>query len=134
MRYGSIVHSLGVVLLTVRWIDDSSSMISEENGQRMEALVRLIDHITEIYSMANESGIIAIRFMNRAGGRNDWTRKSHEYLDHHIYGGVTRVGTAIKKRILDEFIIGNRNQKKPLLVLIATDGAVCLSPKISKAI
>ena len=116
------MHSLGFILLTIRWIDDSSSMISEENGQRMEALVKLIDHITEIYSMANESGIKAIRFMNRAGGRNDWNKKSHEYLDHHIYGGVTRIGTAIKKRILDEFITGNLNQKKPLLVLIVKIG------------
>ena len=121
-------------MLTVGRIDDSSSMISEENGQRMGALARFIDHITEIYSMANESGVLAIRFMNRAGGEQNWTGKSHEYLDHHIYGGVTRIGTALKKRILDKFVTGNRNQKKPLLVIIATDGSVCLSPKISKAI
>ena len=123
------MYSVGSVLLTVGWIDDSSSMISEENGERMESLAGFIDHITEIYSMANESGILAIRFMNRPGGRENWTGKSREYLDHHIYGGVTRIGTALKKRILSEFVA--ENQKKPLLVLIATDGAVCLSPKVS---
>ena len=124
------MHSVGFVLLTLGWIDDSSSMISEENGERMETFARFIDHITEIYSMANESGILAIRYMNRPGGRENWTGKWHEYPDHHIYGGVTRIGTALKKRILDEFV--TKNQKKPLLVLIATDGAVCLSPKGSK--
>ena len=93
-----------------------------------------IDHITEIYSMANESGVLTIRFMNRAGGRRNWTGKSREYLNHHIYGGVTRIGTALKKRILDKFVTGNLDQRKPLLVLIASDGGVCFSPKISKVI
>jgi len=109
-------------------------MISEENCQRMETLARFIDHIMEIYSMANESGFLAIRFMNRGGGRENWTGPSHEYLDHHNYGGVTRIGTSLKKRILDKYVTGNRDQRKPLLVLTATGGVVCLSPNISQAI
>ena len=84
--------------------------------------------------MANESGILAMRFMNRGGGKNNWTGKSQEYLDHHSYGGVLRIGTELRKKILDRFAIGNDNQSKPLLVLIVTSGAVCFSPKISEAI
>ncbi|KAG0641321.1 hypothetical protein HOY80DRAFT_1113316 [Tuber brumale] len=49
-------------------IDDSGSMIHEEGGRKKEALVQFIDYITEIYSMANESGILAMRFMNSRGG------------------------------------------------------------------
>jgi len=105
-------------------------MIYEENGSRKKTLIKFIDHITEIYSMANESGILAMTFMNRGGGKQNWTGKSQEYLDHHSYGGVTRIGTALKKRILDRFVIGNPNQTKPLLVLIVTDVAVCFSPKV----
>ncbi|PUU80848.1 hypothetical protein B9Z19DRAFT_973300 [Tuber borchii] len=105
-------------------IDDSDSMITEENGQRKKTLIRFIDHITEICLMAKECGIFAMRFMNSGGGKNNWTGKSQEYLDHHSYGGVTRIGTELKRKILDKFVIGNPNQSKPLLVLIVTDGAV----------
>lgn len=116
------------------WTDDSDSMISKEDGQRKKTLVGFIDHITEIYSMANKSGILAMRFMNSEGGKANWTGKLKAYLDQHNYGGVTSIGTALKKKILDIFAIGNPNQRKPLLVLIVTDGVVCLSTKISMAI
>jgi len=109
-------------------------MISEENSQGKKTLIQFIDHITEIYSMANESGILAMRFMNSRRGKKNWTRKSQEYIDRHSYGGVTRIGTELRKKILDRFAIGNPNQKKPLLVLIITTGAVCFSPDISKDI
>ena len=107
-------------------------MISDKNGER-KTLIQFIDHITETYSMANESGILAMRFMNSKRGKKNWTGKSKEYLDHHQYGGVTRIGTELKKKLLDKFVIGNRNQNKPLLVLIVTNGAVCLALNISKA-
>ena len=107
-------------------------MISEEDGQRKKTLVQFVDHITEVYKLANESGILAMRFMNSGGGKRNWTGESQEYLDQHSYGGVTRIGTELKKKILDKFVIGNPNQKKPLLVIIVTDGAVCLSPNLSK--
>ena len=116
------------------WIDDSDSMIYEENGKRKETLIGFIDRITEIYSMANESGILAMRFTNSRGGKNNWTGRSQEYLDHHSYGGLARIGTELKKKILDEFVIGNPNQSKPLLALIVTAGVVCFSPQIPKII
>jgi len=109
-------------------------MIYEEKGARKKTLIQFIDHITEICSMANESGILAIRFMNSYRGKNNWTGKLTDYLDRHCYGGPSRIGTALKERILDRFVIENPNQRKPLLVLIVTDGAVCLSPNTSKAI
>jgi len=49
-------------------IDDSDSMIYEERGARKKDHIQFVDHITEIYSMANESGILALTFMNRGGG------------------------------------------------------------------
>ena len=121
-------------MLIIGWIDDSDSMISEEAGQRKQTLVQFIDHITEIYSMANESGILALRFMNSGGGKENWTGKLENYLDQHNYGGVAMIGTELKKKILNKFVIGNPNQKKPLLVLIVTAGIVCLSLSISKDI
>ena len=121
-------------LLFDGWIGDSGARISGEDSQRKKALKKFVDHITEIYSMANESGILAMRFMNSMEGKRDWTKKSQEYLDHHKYRGMRRIGTELKKKILDKFVTRNPNQSKPLLVLIVTDGVVCLSPNISKAI
>ena len=115
------------------WIDDSDSMIWEENGERKKTLVELVDHIRKICSMANESGTPAMRFMNRAGDMENWTGKWQEYLDHNSYGGLTKIGTELNK-ILDKFAVGDPNQKKPLLVLIITDGAVCFTPKSFKTI
>ena len=109
-------------------------MIYEEEGARKETLIQLIDHIMEIYLMAGESGILAMRFMNSRRGKENWARKSKAYLDRQCYGGPSRIGTALKERILDRFAIGNSKQTKPLLVVIVTDGAVCLSPTISKVI
>ncbi|KAG0128936.1 hypothetical protein HOY82DRAFT_506254 [Tuber indicum] len=106
-------------------IDDSDSMIYEEGGARKKTLIQYVDSITKICAMAKESGILAMRFMNGPKGKRNWTgESSQEYLDQHKYGGVTRIGTELKTKILDLFIIGNPNQRKPLLVLIVIDGAV----------
>ena len=135
MSSGAGVHSLGFVLLIVDgWIDDSNSMIRNEKGKRKETLIKSIDHITEICSMANESGILAMRFINSCRGKNNWTGTSQDYLDRHYYGGPSKIGTAVKEKVLDRFAIGNPSQSKPLLVLIVTDGVVCLSPQISNDI
>jgi len=121
-------------LFLAGWIDDSDSMISEDDGERKDTLIQFVDHVTEIYTLANESGVFAMRFMNRGGGKKNWKDKSQDYLDNHTYGGVTRIGTELKKKILDKFAIGNPNQRKPLLVLIVTNSAVCLPPNVSKDI
>ena len=109
-------------------------MIYKENGARKEALIDFIDLITEIHSIANESGILAIRFTNCEGGKNNWIGRSRYYLSNHTYGGGRRIGTELKEKILDKFVIGNYNQLKPLLVLIVTDGAVCHPPDMSEAL
>jgi len=91
------------------WIDDSDSMNCEEIGARKKALIQFIDRITEIYSMANESGILAMRFVNSCRGEKNWTGKSQDYLVRHSYGGSTGIGAALKEKILDRFAIGNPN-------------------------
>ncbi|KAG0641317.1 hypothetical protein HOY80DRAFT_1021395 [Tuber brumale] len=63
------------------WIGDSGSMIHEKGGKRKETLIRYVDGITEIYSMSNEAGVLALRFTNTSGGKKHWTRQSRQYLD-----------------------------------------------------
>jgi len=108
-------------------------VVSEDDRERKETLIQFVDHITELYSMANESGIFAMHLMNSGGGKKNWKGKSQDHLRHN-YGGVRRIGTALKRRILDKYAIRKYDQKKPLLVLIITNGAVCLSPDVSEAI
>ena len=109
-------------------------MILEENGQRKGTLIGLIKEISDIYSMANGPNTHTIHFLNTREVKKGTDEKWESYLGRHEFGGVTRIGTELKKQILDKFVIGNSNQSKPLLVLILTDGTVCLSPEISKAI
>ena len=93
------------------------------------ALKQFIDHITEIRSMPNESDMLSMRFMNGGGGgKKSWTGEWQQYLDRHSYGGVSRIGAELTKKILDRLVIGNPNQSKPLLVLIVTGRTVCPSP------
>jgi len=109
---------------------------NKRREDRKGILIRYVDYITRICSMANPSGILAMRFMNSKGGKKNWKEASSvDYLSNHPFdGGVTRIGTSLKKRILDKFVMNNPNQTKPLLVLIFTDGTVYLSSDISKAI
>ncbi|KAG0128932.1 hypothetical protein HOY82DRAFT_611481 [Tuber indicum] len=69
-------------------IDDSTSMIHKEGGKRKETLIDYNDHITEIYTLANQSGILAMRFMNTGGGKKNWTGQSRQYLEQHSYGSI----------------------------------------------
>ena len=109
-------------------------MILEENGQRKKTLIRLIKEISDIYSMANGPDTHTMHLLNTREPEREKGEKWEDYLGRHEFGGMTRIGTELKEQILDEFVIGNSNQNKPLLVLILADGAVCLSPEISKAI
>jgi len=108
-------------------------MICEEGRARKKTLIEFIEPIMEICAMANESGAV-MRFMNDHRGERGWTGRSREDLEHHGYGGLARIGTALKRRILDIFVMGNHAQSKPLLVLIVTGGMVGISLKTLKAI
>ncbi|PUU79854.1 hypothetical protein B9Z19DRAFT_977536 [Tuber borchii] len=105
-------------------IDDSSTMILEEDGQRKDTLIGLIKEISEIFSMANGPDAHTMHFLNTRQVKKGTDENWGDYLDRHKFGGVTRIGTELKKQILDEFVIQNSNQSKPLLVLILTDGAI----------
>ncbi|KAG0641323.1 hypothetical protein HOY80DRAFT_919114 [Tuber brumale] len=103
-------------------IDNSDSVIYREEDLRGKTLILYVDCVTEICSMANKSGIFAMRFMNSLGGKKNWTGKSQEYLNQQRYSGVAKIGTKLRKKILDKFAIGKPSQSRPLLVLAVTGG------------
>jgi hypothetical protein len=104
-------------------IDDSDSMKYEENGERIKTLQKTLDNIANVYGLARDQGIITVRFLNAPQGKKNVTVKTvKSVLKNHNYGGVTRIGTELKKKILDRFV--NKDMAKPLLIMIITDGAV----------
>lgn len=109
--------------LTIR-IDDSSSMLFEEKGQRIETVQRTINEIATIYDLARPEGIRSIRFFNARQGKKNVNRKTcNTSLRGHDFSGLTRAGTVLQKSILDKFVFGEQ-MKKPLLVMTVTDGVV----------
>ncbi|KAG0131823.1 hypothetical protein HOY82DRAFT_559214 [Tuber indicum] len=107
-------------------IDDSESMSSEENGQRVEILKDVLKTINNIYQHASEPGvgIRAIRFMNNYDDQDNFLGNPYELVRGHYFGGATRIGTELHKRILKPLVLGETPMKKPLLVMVITDGAV----------
>lgn len=103
-------------------IDDSDSMKYEENGERIKTLQRTLENIASVYGLARDQGIMTVRFLNAPQGKKNVTGKTVKtVLKGHNYGGVTRIGTELKKKILDRFI--TKDMQKPLLIIIITDGA-----------
>ncbi|KAL0631448.1 hypothetical protein Q9L58_009693 [Maublancomyces gigas] len=114
--------SLLILYDMVMLIDDSSSMVSEQGGQRIETLKETMEEITTVYQLANKDGIKAVEFINataglRGVGKEDW-KKCFEDIK---YDGVTPIGTSLKRKILDKFV-WNAPMTKPLVVIIITDG------------
>lgn len=104
-------------------IDDSDSMKYEENGERIKTVQKTLDNIANVYGLARDQGIITVRFLNAPQGKKNVTVKTvKSVLKNHNYGGVTRIGTELKKKILDRFV--TNDMAKPLLIMIITDGAV----------
>ncbi|KAG0641971.1 hypothetical protein HOY80DRAFT_685020 [Tuber brumale] len=107
-------------------IDDSESMSNEENGQRVEILKGVLKIINDIYQHASEPeiGVRAIRFMNNYNDRDNFLGNPYELIQDHYFGGTTKIGTELHKRILKPLVLGETPMKKPLLVMVITDGAV----------
>lgn len=104
--------------------DDSDSMVYDQKGARIETLQKILNSITSIYNLAREQGIMTVRFLNAAKGKRNVTTKTVKtVIKGHDYGGITRIGTELKKKILDKFVLG-MEMKKPLLIMVITDGGV----------
>lgn len=99
-------------------------MMFEQNGLRIETLARIMREIIAIYDLANPNGIRAIKFFNAIRGLTNVTNKNwRSGFDAIKYDGITRIGNALKTKILEPFV-WKTGMKKPLLVMIITDGDV----------
>lgn len=107
-------------------IDDSDAMIYSKDGPHVTTVQKTLGFISSIYGLARDKGIITIRFFNsRTGKRNVTDRTVKTVIKNHDFGGTARIGTELKKKIIDKFVSTEpRKMKKPLLVVTITNGMV----------
>lgn len=128
--------------------DDSVSMGFEQGGKRKEALKRVLHLLAELYGAVSGDtrGIKAIRFLN---GEDDLSADNlktkgeiDRVIDNHEFEGLTCIGASLVQKILKPFVFADkpwvkgtpkklRQMKRPLLVIVITDGAVTLLPPSS---
>jgi hypothetical protein len=127
--------------LTSSTTDDSTSMIfndmidpiesaNPKTLPRKDTLLQVLELIYKIYGCARPNSIICqvLQCSNKLEKRKsgDISHKRYNYKCQ----GVTRIGTELKRKIVDPFVFNNKEgfeMKKPLLVIIITDGKVCVS-------
>lgn len=101
-------------------------MRSEDRGRRISALRRFIAAITHIYAYScnGQNGkVLSIQFLNSDEGKDNVdSQAARRMLAVHEYAGVTRIGTELRKKILTPLV--NEHMKRPLIVIIITDGEV----------
>lgn len=107
-------------------IDDSGSMVDEEGGDRTKTLKGVLGIINDIYRHAAEPeiGIRAIRFINNQDDKDNFLGNPDELVEGHYFGGTTKIGTELHKRIVKPLVLGETPMKKPLLIMVITDGAI----------
>lgn len=100
-------------------------MQTEQKGERIITLKNTISEITAIYDLACPTGIHSMKFLNsKTGLKNIRSRNWKRNFNSRNYDGMTRIGTTLQKKILDQFV-WRAPMLKPLLVIIVTDGEVC---------
>ena len=98
-------------------------MRTEERGNRIKALESALFLIAEVYTLARSDGILAIDFLNDSTEEMDVrTDIVAEIINEHNFSGWTRIGTELKRKVLDYFV--ETDMEKPLLVITITDGGV----------
>lgn len=99
-------------------------MVNDQSGERIKILQSLLNAITSIYTLARERGVMTARFLNAEISKKNVTPQSvGSVISGHIYGGITRVGTELKRKILDKFVVG-LVMETPLLVIVIGDRSV----------
>lgn len=99
-------------------------MADEEEGKRIDTLKATMEQITTVYGLAKPEGLLSVRFINATKGFKNIDRQRVDHvMKDRTFWGTTRIGGAMKKKIIDNFVFKNK-LKKPLLIMVITDGDV----------
>lgn len=109
-------------------LDDSGSMKQDEGGRRITALQTFLTRIADVTSHFDTDGF-AIRWLNHCQTKDNIKSASQVsgIVDNNPFYGWTMLGTAMRNKILDPFVLEPayaQALKKPVLVMIITDGEV----------
>lgn len=110
----------------ILYIDDSGSIMFEEDGKRLDDLKEILSIVATAASMFDQDGI-SVRFMNSmVQGNNINSKEAAEALISQVrFQGLTPMGTSLRHKVLEPLVIGparNGQLKKPVLVITITDG------------
>lgn len=113
--------------------DDSTTMKKKQEGERIKTVQQILRLVCEVYEYTRPTGLKALRFLNEPKGRLGIKTTHIDNLDisgkFTSWNGVTRIGTELKRKILDREIFkgkGLQERERPLLVIVITDGEVRL--------
>lgn len=99
-------------------------METEQNGERIKTFKKTMLEITSVYDLANSRGIRSVRFINsKTAFKNIKRGNLRKHFANLKYDGMTRIGTALKDKVLANYVWAGP-MEKPLLVMIITDGEV----------
>ncbi|KAI9854542.1 MAG: hypothetical protein M1813_000955 [Trichoglossum hirsutum] len=111
--------------------DDSGSM---KHGERISALKDTLQHVAEIATCLEPSGI-SVRFLNHKQdtGFNNLTdlRDIENMIDSVNFRGGTQLGRALESKIIQPMVIQKAKDesfKKPLITIVITDGEPTFEP------
>lgn len=100
-------------------------MAYAEGGPYLGTLNETLKFVSSVYGLARDEGVVAVRFFNSRKGKRDVRRTIQNILERHDCEGTARIGTELKKKIIDKFVSSERGKmKKPLLVVTITNGTV----------
>ncbi|WOO81659.1 uncharacterized protein LOC62_03G005182 [Vanrija pseudolonga] len=109
--------------------DDSMSMKAHQGGARIEELKSILAHITAACTLLDEDGI-AVRFFNSNVEGNNIKAESQvgELVDRAKNTSGTPMGTSLDEKVLKPLLVKPaksliKKLKKPLLIIVITDGA-----------
>jgi hypothetical protein len=101
-------------------------MLTEQKGKRIKDLKKTLKLVAHIYRLYNDRGIKTVDFLNDEVGEENVIKEDvDEIFEDHSYRGLTRIGTELQQKVLNERVLATDvEMSKPLLILIFTDGDV----------
>ncbi|KAJ9091827.1 hypothetical protein QFC19_008941 [Naganishia cerealis] len=117
----------------VLYVDDSGSMAFEEGGERIDDLKLIMSRVAYATSLFDQDGI-QVRFMNSRveGNGINSEQGALRLVDQVRFSGLTPLGTQLDAKIIQPLLLGPARAgqlKKPLLIVILTDGTPAGEPK-----
>ena len=110
----------------VLYIDDSGSMVFEENGERIDDLRIILNRVAFAASLFDDDGV-QVRFMKSdlQGDNIHSEQQVNDLVSRVKFAGMTPMGTGLNANVLEPLLLRPARAgqlRKPILVIIITDG------------